>query len=137
MTANIAGVSGFLSNQYERININAKATNHSSELKSSAEVALLQQQLQDRTSARQFRGQQSSSTTRSERRGASAAIRRHRGLRFIRLFGVRHGRGAHCGLPNPKRLGCSPEAKALRDEKPCVIYTKFILGHCEPPLRKF
>jgi hypothetical protein len=93
---------------------------------------------QDRTPARQFRGQQSSSTTRSERRGASAAIRRHhRGLRFIRLFVVRHGRGAHCGFPNAKQLGCSPEAKALRDEKPCVIYTKFILGHREPPLRKF
>jgi hypothetical protein len=45
MTANIAGVSGFLSHEYERTHINAQATRHTAETSAHAEASLLDRQL--------------------------------------------------------------------------------------------
>lgn len=45
MTTNIAGVSGFLSHEYERTHLNAQATNHTAETSAYAEVSLLDRQL--------------------------------------------------------------------------------------------
>jgi hypothetical protein len=45
MSANVAGVSGFLSNAYERTHINAQATTHTAESTAHAEASLLERQL--------------------------------------------------------------------------------------------
>jgi len=45
MTANVAGVSGFLSHEYERTHITAQATSHTAETSAHAEASLLERQL--------------------------------------------------------------------------------------------
>jgi hypothetical protein len=45
MTANVAGVSGFLSHEYERTHINAQATSHTAESTAHASASLLERQL--------------------------------------------------------------------------------------------
>jgi hypothetical protein len=45
MTANVAGVSGFLSSEYEKTHIRAQATAHTSESTAHAEASLLERQL--------------------------------------------------------------------------------------------
>jgi len=45
MAANIAGVSGFLSHEYEKTHINAQATSHTAESTAHAEASLLERQL--------------------------------------------------------------------------------------------
>jgi hypothetical protein len=45
MAANVAGVSGFLSHEYEKTHINAQATGHTAESTAHAEASLLERQL--------------------------------------------------------------------------------------------
>src|SRR5258707_11417383 len=45
MTANVAGVSGFLSSQYERTHIQAQATSHTAESTAHASASLIERQL--------------------------------------------------------------------------------------------